>query len=126
MDESFKGIKFLGDIKSKYIQKGIFSYLNEKQKLKMIIYNKKLKSIFGINIENYKKISGKYIIFEKNGIGILYNLNTNKMIFKGEYLNGKKNGKGKEYYSDGTLKFEGEYLNGKKKEKEKNMIMMVN
>ena len=113
MDESFKRIKFLGDIKSEYIQKGIFSYLNEKQKLKMIIYNKKLKSIFGINIENYKKISGKYIIYEKNGIGILYNLNTNKMIFKGEYLNGKKNGKGKEYYNNNIIKFEGEYINGK-------------
>ena len=34
--------------------------------------------------------------------------------FKGEYLNGKKNGKGKEYNNQGTLIFEGEYLNGKK------------
>jgi len=31
-----------------------------------------------------------------------------------EYLNGKRNGKGKEYYSKNKLKFEGEYLNGKK------------
>ena len=30
--------------------------------------------------------------------------------FKGEYLNGKRNGKGKEYYDNGKLKFEGEYL----------------
>ena len=75
MDKSFKGIKYLGDIKSEYIQKGILSYLNEKQKLKMMIYNKKLQNIFGINIENYKKISGKYIKFEKNGIKILYILN---------------------------------------------------
>ena len=36
------------------------------------------------------------------------------MIFEGEYLNGKKNGKGIEYYDKGELKFEGEYLNGKK------------
>ena len=36
------------------------------------------------------------------------------MIFEGEYLNGKRNGKGKEYYDNGELKFEGEYLNGKK------------
>jgi len=34
--------------------------------------------------------------------------------FEGEYLNGKKNGKGNEYYYDGKLKFEGEYLNGKR------------
>ena len=37
-----------------------------------------------------------------------------KLKFEGEYLNEKRNGKGKEYYSDGNLKFEGEYLNGKK------------
>jgi len=37
-------------------------------------------------------------------------------MFEGEYLNGERNGKGKEYNHDDTLKFEGEYLNGKKKE----------
>ena len=37
------------------------------------------------------------------------------LIFEGEYLNGKRNGKGKEYhYLDGRLEYEGEYLNGKK------------
>ncbi len=35
---------------------------------------------------------------------------------KGEYLNGRKSGKGKEYYENGNIKFEGEYLNGKKLE----------
>jgi len=35
-------------------------------------------------------------------------------LFEGECLNGERNGKGKEYYSDGTLKFEGEYLKDKK------------
>ena len=32
--------------------------------------------------------------------------------FKGEYLNGKRNGKGKEYNSANKIIFEGEYLNG--------------
>ena len=36
-----------------------------------------------------------------------------KIKYEGEYLNGKRSGKGKEYYYDGTLIFEGEYLNGK-------------
>jgi len=36
------------------------------------------------------------------------------MIFKGEYRNGKRNGKGREYHSNGQIKFEGEYLNGRK------------
>ena len=35
-------------------------------------------------------------------------------IFKGEYLNGEKNEKGKEYNSYGDLLFEGEYYKGKK------------
>jgi len=38
-----------------------------------------------------------------------------KLIFEGEYLNGKINGKGKEYSEPfGKLIFEGEYLNGKR------------
>ena len=37
-----------------------------------------------------------------------------RLIFDGEYLNGKKNGKGKEYFLDGYLKFEGDYLDGKR------------
>ena len=28
--------------------------------------------------------------------------------FEGEYMNGKRNGKGKEYYDNGELEFEGE------------------
>ena len=36
------------------------------------------------------------------------------MIFEGEYLNGKRNGNGKEYDDYGNIVFEGEYLNGKK------------
>ena len=35
-----------------------------------------------------------------------YSLNG-ELIFEGEYLNGKKIGKVKEYYSYGVLKFEG-------------------
>ena len=38
--------------------------------------------------------------------------------FEGEYVNGERNGKGKEYYND-YLDFEGEYLNGKRNGKGK-------
>ena len=41
-----------------------------------------------------------------------YNINNEKLKFEGEYLNGKRNGKGKEYYDNGKLKFEVEYLKG--------------
>ena len=35
-------------------------------------------------------------------------------MFEGEYLNGKRNGKAKEYNRNGKITFEGEYLNGNK------------
>jgi len=35
-------------------------------------------------------------------------------MFEGEYLNGKRNGKGKEYYYNRNIIFEVEYLNGKR------------
>ena len=44
--------------------------------------------------------------WEKNIIMVDQNLK--------EYLNGKRNGKGKEYDNNGLLKFEGEYLNGER------------
>ena len=101
-------------IKSIYNIKTIFSYISEKKKLNMIIYNKKFQSKFYVDINSYKKISGRYLIGEKNGKGKEYKLENNKLIFEGTFLNWKKNGIGKEYYEDGTLKFAGEYLNGTK------------
>ena len=47
-------------------------------------------------------------IGEKNGIEKEYKLNTNILIFEGEYKNGKRNGEGKEFYENGELKSEGE------------------
>ena len=41
------------------------------------------------------------------------------MEYEGEYFNGEKSGKGKEYNYDGKLKFEGEYLKGKRNGKGK-------
>ena len=102
------------DIKSSYIIKGVFSFLTKKQKLNMIIYNKQFQNMFSFDIEDYKKVNGKYRIGDKNGKGKEYVLNTNILIFEGEFLNGIRNGKGKEYYFGGKLKFEGDYLNGKR------------
>ena len=112
--DKLEEIKYkINSIKSQYILKLVYSFLNEKQKLNMIIYNKELQKKLDVDIEEYKKVSGKYKVGEKNGKGKEYELNTNKLIFEGEYINGKRNGKGKEYYYNGNLKFEGEYLNGK-------------
>ena len=51
----------------------------------------------------------------RNGQGYSkeYDSENGKLIFEGEYLNGERNGKGKEYYFDGSLRFEGEYSEGK-------------
>ena len=49
---------------------------------------------------------------KKNGIGKKYW--HNNLIFEGKYLNGQRNGEGKEYDNEGNLIFEGEYLYDKK------------
>ena len=94
----------------------------------MIIYNKELQNIFSFDIEDYKKISGKYLEGDRNGYRKEYLLETKELVFEGEYLNGKRNGKGIEYYSD--IIIEGKYLNGKiiaKKvyDKDNNMLMRI-
>ena len=105
----------LENIKSSFFTKILFSYLNEESKLKIIKYNKNLQNLLGINLFNYKIFSKRIIIYEENGKAKEYNCACSKdtLIFEGEYLNGKRNGKGKGYYENGKLKFEGEYLNGK-------------
>ena len=54
-NENIKSKIDLRVIRSSYIKKRIFSFLNEKQYLKMIIYNKELQKICLIGIEDYKK-----------------------------------------------------------------------
>ena len=71
-----------------------------------------------ISIINYKFFSGRYIIYESNGIGKEYNGYDDILTFEGEYLNGQRKKEGKEYYydEDNKLKFEGIFLNAKKRE----------
>ena len=97
MDEigNIKNTVNIRDIKSPFIIKNIFSFLSEKQKLNILIYNKKIKKKLGININNYIKQSGKIYIGKRNGFGEEYLLNTNVLIFEGKYLNGKKKWKRK-------------------------------
>jgi len=101
-------------LKSLYIIKYIFSFLYENKKLDLIIHNKSFQNKLNIDLEYYKEISGKYKIAEGDKKGKEYKLGTNILIFEGEYKNGKRNGKGKEYYKNGKLKFQGEYLKGKR------------
>ena len=78
------------------------------------LYNKILQKNLNISIINYKHFSGRYIIYDQNGVGKEYNGYDDKLIFEGEYLNGERNGKGKEFDNNGELQFECEYKNDKK------------
>ena len=109
----------LANIKSIYIAKRITSFIKEVYKLKMIIYNKTLQKLWKININDYKRVSGKFIKFENDGKITEYIVDTNIVIFKGEYLNKKRNGKGVEYFQNGKIKFDGEFFNGKRNGKGK-------
>ena len=110
----------LNNIKSYYFFKLLFSYVDESQKLKIIIHNKNLQNKIDISLINYKIFSGKYIIFEENNKNKrkIYNSFNEKLIFEGEYLNGKA----KEYSDFGELIYEGGYLNGKRNGKGKEIV----
>ena len=114
MDDVSNKLGNIFTIKSFYILKRIFSFLWKNKKLDLMAYNKQLQEKIGINIENYKNTSNKFKIAERNGIGKEYLKVVDIIIFEGEYLNGRRNGKGKGYYLNGNIRFEGEYLNGKK------------
>jgi len=50
----------------------------------------------------------------KNGKGFVKEYYDKNLIFEGDYKNGERNGKGKEYNRYGNIIYEGEYLNGKR------------
>ena len=109
--------------KSNFIFNTIFSFVYYKKKLNIVKYNKYWHIRLGLNLEDFKLISGRYIQGGRDGKGKEYLLDSNILIYEGEYLNCLRNGKGKEYINNGyksILKYEGEYLyglrNGKGKE----------
>ena len=112
----------LDSIKSTYFKKNIFMLLDEIRKLKIINYNKSFQNMIGIELIHYMNLSKKYVIFDGNKMGKEYSLDVStrgQLLFEGEYLNGKRNGRGREYGKDNNLLFEGEYLNGKRNGKGK-------
>ena len=77
----------------------------KKKKLITIRYNKNLQNELDLRHAIYKYFSEKYFIFEKNGKGKEYDYEGG-LIFEGEYLNGERFGRGKEYYNNNII-FEG-------------------
>ena len=88
----------LKNLISIYFNKLLFSYVQEKIKLKILKYNKSLQNAINISLPNYKLFKKKFIIYEtkERTKGKEYNL-YGTLLYEGEYLNGERNGKGKEY-----------------------------
>ena len=103
----------LEKIKSKYITKMVFDYLQLTVKLKIIKTNKELLNKLEITKYDYMVSSGKYIKYKSKTKVKEYNFDG-EVIFIGEYKNGKRNGKGKEFGRFNDLYYEGQYLNGKR------------
>ena len=114
-----KQINLKESIKSLYILKIIFSNVNYSSLLHIIQYNNYFQKKLNIKLKDYKKESGKYKVGGNNGEVKIYTLKKDKLLFEGEYLNGKKNGKGKEFNYKSELLYEGEYLDGIKNGKGK-------
>ena len=74
-------------IKSSYFIKNMLSNLEEGNKLKAVKYNKRLQNNLDIYHIIYMKLDGKWEEYSND-----------KLIYKDEYKNGKRNGKGKEYF----------------------------
>ena len=75
--------------------------------------------------EYYKEkliYEGEFLEGKRNGHGKEYHFTEGYSLYEGEFVEGKRNGKGKEYYDNGKIKFEGEYFDSKinKKGKECN------
>ena len=103
-------------IRAPLILKKIFNNINTKRKLIINVYNKELQKKLGLDIIDFWIFSGRYKV-KKYDETIIYNSLNNIILFEGKYENNKKNGKGKEYKEyKGEVKliFEGEYLDGKK------------
>ena len=97
-------------IKSSYILQMPFLMLGSKRLLKLLKYSKKFQQKFELGISNYKEFSGRYIIYENTKVGKEYDSFTHKLLYEGEFLNGERDGCGKEYYCINNIGNDGECL----------------
>ena len=104
------GLKYLNsDFMSKIPFSEIYTYLTDYSNGSIKLIDDR---IFKEYNHDYELIfEGEYLNGERNGKGKEYFYG--ELIFEGEYMDGKRNGFGKEYYINNKIKFEGEYKNGK-------------
>ena len=82
----------LKNIKSIYFIQRIFSHVDEGQKLKLVRYNISLQKNMNISLINYKHFTGKYLIYESNGVVKGYNGSDDNQIFYCKYSEKGKKG----------------------------------
>ena len=104
----------LNNIKNDFFLRLLFSHQRENFKFELLKYNKALQNRFEIGLLDYKIFSGRYIVYEPEHKVKEYDSYSDKLLFEGKLINGKRNGEGIEYYENGKIKFIGEYLNGKR------------
>ena len=83
------------------------------------LYNKKFDG------KGYDKYGNVMYELKKGCGGVIEFNEERKVIFIGEYLNGKRNGKGKEYDYLGNLIYKGNYLNGERKKRAKRKYLKL-
>ena len=64
----------------------------------MVKYNKSFQNQMDLSLINYKLYSWRYVKYENNKISKEYSAVDEHVIYKEEYFNGKRHGKGKEFY----------------------------
>ena len=83
------------NVKSSYFIKFLFLYLSERRKLSFVKYSKSMQTSLNIHLLDYKLLSGKYVEYESKGKAKEYDSYDGHLVYEGEYLNGKRNGKEK-------------------------------
>ena len=101
-------------IKSYYFKRIILSLIPSKIELKLMKYNKSLQQLVNLSIIDYINFNCRYIKYDTNGNGKEFGILFNNLIYEGEYKKCKKEGKGTEYHSNGSILFQEEYKEGKK------------
>ena len=104
----------LANITSTIFHNLLFSHIFKNKELDIVKYNKNFQEKLGLSLKHYKIMSKKFIIYEKKNYGKEYLGVSGNLLYEGEFINGRRNGKGKEYDIQGQLIYEGDYKNGKK------------
>ena len=105
--------------------------------LSIVVHSKSLQKKLEITLDSYKNLNEVYIVRKKDFLSLdkyndyLYTINKNYIVFKGKYVNGRKEGHGTEFYFNKRKKFEGSYskgikVNGTGYDKFGNVIYTIN